>query len=116
MKADDKITDKTRQYIINKEAAKISELSSGEIDKYEYLKGKEILLSNQSKILEQIKFKYSSLALKKQAKVNMEQGDKLIKTAEEQKKKQMIAKDENGEKILNNVKFLKISLMKDIQK
>ena len=32
------------QYHINKAAAKISALSSGKIDKYEYLTGEEILL------------------------------------------------------------------------
>ena len=32
---------------INREAAKISALSSGKIDKYEYLTGEEILPSNQ---------------------------------------------------------------------
>ena len=32
------------QYDINKAAAKISALSSGKIDKYEYLTGEEILL------------------------------------------------------------------------
>ena len=37
------------QYDINREAAKISALSSGKIDKYEYLTGKEILASNQQK-------------------------------------------------------------------
>ena len=31
---------------INREAAKISVLSSSKIDKYEYLTGKEMLLSN----------------------------------------------------------------------
>ena len=35
------------QYDINREAAKISALSSGKIDKYEYLTGEEILPSNQ---------------------------------------------------------------------
>ena len=39
---DDKISDAKFQYYINKEAAKISALSSGKIDKYEYLTGKEI--------------------------------------------------------------------------
>ena len=34
---------KKLQYNINKEVAKISALSSGKIDKYEYLTGKEIL-------------------------------------------------------------------------
>ena len=37
------------QHDINREAAKISSLSSGKIDKYDYLTDKEILPSNQSK-------------------------------------------------------------------
>ena len=40
---------------------KISELSSGKIDTYEYLTGEEILLSNQRQILERAKFTYSPL-------------------------------------------------------
>ena len=40
---------------------KISELSSGKIDTYEYLTGEEILLSNQRQILEQANFTYSPL-------------------------------------------------------
>ena len=40
---------------------KISELSSGKIDTYEYLTGEEMLLSNQRQILEQAKFTYSPL-------------------------------------------------------
>ena len=44
---DDMIRDEKLHYKINKEAAKISALSSGEIDKYEYLTGEEILPSNQ---------------------------------------------------------------------
>ena len=44
---DDQIKDKKLQYNINTEAAKISALSSGKINKYEYLTGKEILPSNQ---------------------------------------------------------------------
>ena len=39
MTTDDKIRDEKRQYDINKEAAKILALSSGKIDKYEYLAG-----------------------------------------------------------------------------
>ena len=38
---------KYRQYDVNREAAKISALSSGRIDKYEYLTGEEILPSHQ---------------------------------------------------------------------
>ena len=58
---DDQIKDEKLQYDINREAAKISALSSGKIDKYEYLTGKEILPSNQQQILEQAKFIYSPL-------------------------------------------------------
>ena len=43
----DKIRDEKLQYDVNKEAAKISTLSSGKSDKYEYLTGEEILPSNQ---------------------------------------------------------------------
>ena len=42
MTIDDRIRDGKLQYDINKEAAKISALSSGKIDKYENLTGKEI--------------------------------------------------------------------------
>ena len=37
MTIDDKIKDEKVQYDINREAAKISALASGKIDKYEYL-------------------------------------------------------------------------------
>ena len=70
MTTDDKITDEKLQYDINKEAAKISTLSSGKIDKYEYLTGEQILPSNQRQIIEQAKSTYSPLgkAFEKQTK------------------------------------------------
>ena len=43
---DDKIRDAKLQYDIKRKAAKITALSSGKIDKYEYLTGKEILPSD----------------------------------------------------------------------
>ena len=42
----DKIRDEKLKYNINREAANVSALSSGEIDKNEYLTGEEILPSN----------------------------------------------------------------------
>ena len=42
MTIDDKINDEKLQYDINKEAWKVSALSSGKIDKYEHLTGEEI--------------------------------------------------------------------------
>ena len=57
-------------YDINREAAKISPLSSAKIDKYEYLTCEGILPSNQRQIIEQAKFPYSPLgkAIEKQKK------------------------------------------------
>ena len=46
MTIDDKIRDEKLRYDINREAAKISALSSDKIDKYEYLKGEEMLPSD----------------------------------------------------------------------
>ena len=50
---DDKIRDEKLRYDINSEAAKISPLSSGKIDKYDYLTGEEILPFNQRQVIEQ---------------------------------------------------------------
>ena len=48
MTIDDKIRDENLQYDINKEAAKISVLSSGKINKYQFLIGKKIFPPDQS--------------------------------------------------------------------
>ena len=61
MATEDQIRDEKLQYDINREAAKISALSSGKIDKYEYLTGEKILPSNQQQINDQAKFTYSPL-------------------------------------------------------
>ena len=47
MTIQDQIIDEKLQYDIYRDAAKISALSSGKIDKYEYLTGEEMLPSNQ---------------------------------------------------------------------
>ena len=44
---DDQIRNEKWQYDMNREAAKISFLSSGKIQKYEYLTGKDLFPSNQ---------------------------------------------------------------------
>ena len=46
--------DENLQYEINRKAAKISALSSGKIDQYEYLAGEEILPSDQSRMIDQV--------------------------------------------------------------
>ena len=43
---DEKLRDEKLQYDINREAEKISALSTEKIDKYKYLTGEEILPSN----------------------------------------------------------------------
>ena len=81
MTIEDQIRDEKLQYDINREAAKISALSSGKIDKYEILTGEEILPSNQQQIIEQVKFTYFPLgkAFEKQTKTIEDRGETLIK-------------------------------------
>ena len=80
MTIEDQIKDEILQYDINREAAKISALSSGKIDKYEYLTGEEILPSNQQQTIQQAKFNYSPLgkAFEKQTKTIEDQGKKQV--------------------------------------
>ena len=81
MTIEDQIDDEKLQCDIHREAApKISTLSSGKIDKYEYLTGQEILPSNQKQIIEQAKFTYSPLG---------KAFEKQTKTIEYQEKKQV---------------------------
>ena len=88
MTIDDKIRHKKLQYDINREAAKISALLSGKIEKYEYLTGEKILPSNQRQIIEQAKFAYSLIgkAFGKQTKTIEDQGEKQVKAIEDNKK------------------------------
>ena len=61
MPINDKIINEKLQYNINRETAKISALSSGKFDKYEFLTSKKILPSNQRQVIEQAKLTYSPL-------------------------------------------------------
>ena len=56
MTVDDKIRDENLQYNIKLEAANIPALSSGKIDKREYLTCEEILTSDQSRMIEKAMF------------------------------------------------------------
>ena len=78
MSINDQIRDEKVQYDINREAAKISALSSDKIRKYEYLTGENILLSNQQQIIEQARFTYFLLgkAFEKQIETTEDQGEK----------------------------------------
>ena len=87
MTIEDQIKDEKLQYDINREVAKISALSSGKIDKYEYLTGEKILPSNQQQIIEQAKFFYSLLgkAFEKQTETIEDQGKKQVKAIQDNK-------------------------------
>ena len=82
---DDKIKDVKVKYDINREVAKISALYSGQINKHELLTCEEILPIDQTRIIEQAKFSYSSLgqAFGKQTKTIKEQGRKQIEAIKE---------------------------------
>ena len=101
MTIEDQIKDEKLQYDINREAAKISALSSGKFDKYEYLTGEEILPSNQQQIIQQAKFNYSPLgkAIEKQIKTIEDQGEKQVKAIQD-KQIVNINKDDYKDKLL----------------
>ena len=115
MTIQDQIKDEKLQYDINREAAKISALSSGKLDKYEYLTGEEILPSNQQQIIQQAKFNYSPLgkAIEKQIKTIKDQGEKQVVALESLKasdKKLPPIKD------LISIKNLNLEIIKEIEK
>ena len=80
MTADDKFRDEKLQYGVDREAAKISALSSRKIDKCEYLTGEEILPSNQRQIIKQVELAYSPL------RKDFEKKKKRLKIKEKKKK------------------------------
>ena len=108
MTFDDQIKNEKIQYNINREAPKISALSSGKIAKYEYLTSEEILPSNQKQIIEHAKFTYSPLGkvLKnKQTRIIKDQGKDQIDALKTLKPKELEAiKDDKSD---NNEDFLK---------
>ena len=59
MAIDDEVRDEKLQYDINREAANLSTLLSGKLDKYENLSGEEVVPFNQKQIIEQATFVYS---------------------------------------------------------
>ena len=101
MTTEDQIKDEKLQYDINREAAKISALSSGKIDKYECLTGEEILPSHQEQIIEQAKFTYSPLgkAFEKQTKTIEDKGEKQVKAIQDNRR-QLISDDDYKNKLL----------------
>ena len=99
----DQIKYEKLQYDVNREAAKISALSSGKFNKHEYLTGEEILPSNKQQIIEQAKITYSPLgkAFEKQIKNKLieDQREKQIKAIQDNRK-QLISDDDYKNKLL----------------
>ena len=106
MTIDGKIRDEKLQYDINREAAKISALSSVKMYAYEFFTGKEILPPDQRRVIEQAKFAYSPLgkAFEKQTKTVEEQGEKQIKAIEDNKKQLVNKQQSNNELLLSKEK------------
>ena len=102
MTIEDQIKNEKLQYDINREAAKISALSSGKLDKYEYLTGEEILPSNQQQIIQQAKFNYSPLgnAIEKQRKTIEDQGKEQVKAIQDNKQLVSVNKDDYKDKLI----------------
>ena len=114
------IRDEKLQYDINREAAKISALSSGKIHKYEYLTGEDILPSNQQQVIEQARFTYSPLgkAFEKQIKTIEDQGKKQVEALNTLKSNnQLTIEDVIPKNALNNDEAKKeLDKIKEIEK
>ena len=102
MTIDDQIKYEKLQYDVNREAAKISALSSGKFKKCEYLTGEEILPSIKQQIIEQAKFTYSPLgkSFEKQIKTIEDQGEKQIKAIQDNKQ-QLIGDNDYKDKLIS---------------
>ena len=89
MTIEDQIRDEKLEYYINREAAKISALSSGKTDTYEYLTGEETLPSDQQQMIEQAKFTYSPLGkvFGKQTKTIKDKGEKQVNALDSKTKR-----------------------------
>ena len=98
MTLDDKTRDEKLQHDVTRAAAKISALSSGKIDNYEYLTGEEILPSDQGRVTEQPKLKYFPLG---------KAFEKEITTLESQAKKQTKTLEEHGKQLVKSNVFTK---------
>ena len=85
MTIDDKIRYEKQQCDINREAANISALSSANIDKNEFLTGKEILPPDPRRVIEQAKFAHSPLgkAFEKETKAIEEHGKRQVEAIED---------------------------------
>ena len=82
---DDKVKANQAQYDLDREVAKISALSSKELDKYEYLTGED--LGYKPGVVERAKFEYSPLGevLSNKTKSKTDKNNKVINTDKQDK-------------------------------
>ena len=103
---DRKIKQNEEQYDLDREAAKISALSSNNLDKYEYLTGEDLGLKPST--VEQAKFEYSPLG--KIFNKGLSEDDKKeglfkrIKNIENKNEEQLKAIEDQGKKQLEQLK------------
>ena len=98
MTTDDRVREEKLRYDINREAARITALSSRKIDIYEYLTGEEIAPSNQREIIEQATFTYSLLG---------KPLERQTKAIEDQDRKQIRANQDHGKQPVESNEFVK---------
>ena len=126
---DDKIKASKAQYDLDREAANISALSSGELEKYEYLSGKD--LGYKPDVIQKAKFEYSSLnkvfnkgldendkekGLLKRLKNTEDKNENLLDAIKDQGEKQLDAIKDQGKKQLDAIKKQKENKPKIIEK
>ena len=103
---DDKIKANKAQYDLDREAAKISALSSGELEKYEYLTGED--LGYKPDVVQKAKFEYSPIG--KVFNKGLDEIDKKeallkrLKSIEGKNRDQLDAIKDQGEKQLDAIK------------
>ena len=102
---DDKIKANKAQYDLDREAAKISALSSDSLEKYEYLTGKD--LGYKTDVIQKAKFEYSLLGkvfIKELSESDKKEGlFKRLENIEGKNKDQLDATKDEGEKQLNAI-------------
>ena len=105
-----KIKQNEAQYDLDREAAKISALSSNNLDKYEYLTGEDLGLKPST--VEQAKFEYSPLGKifnKGLSEEDRKEGlFKRIKNIEGKNEEQLKAIEDQGKKQLEEIKNINI--------
>ena len=115
---DGKIKADRAQYDLDREAAKISALSSGELEKYEYLTGED--LGHRPDVIQKAKFEYSSLS--KVFNKGLDESDKKegllkrLKNIEGKNKEQLDEIKHQGERQLDAIEKQKENKLKTTEK